>query len=97
MSFEDLLKDLQGQRTIQDDPNDISLDKLFNETFMSNNSGSKSFQEFLVKGNFQAETKEDIHNINDELFDRHVARETEFKDWKSMLDTATMEFNNKDQ
>jgi uncharacterized protein YcnI len=71
------------------------LDELFNESFMSKHSSFKSFGEFLEKGNFQVETKEDINNIPDELFDRHVARDTDFADWKSMLDTATMEYAGK--
>lgn len=92
MSFDELLKELQGQKTIEEDPNHISLDKLFNESFMSKHSSLKSFEAFLEKGNFQVKTHEDIRNIPDELFDRHVARETDFADWKSMLDTATMEY-----
>jgi uncharacterized protein YcnI len=95
MSFDELLTELQGQKTIEEDPTHISLDKLFNESFMSKHSSFKSFGEFLEKGNFQVETKEDINNIPDELFDRHVARETDFADWKSMLDTATMEYAGK--
>lgn len=95
MPFDELLKELQGQKTIQEDPNHISLDKLFNESFMSKHSSFKSFGEFLEKGNFQAETHGDINNIHDELFDRHVARETDFADWKSMLDTATKEYAGK--
>jgi hypothetical protein len=91
MPFDELLKELQGQKTIQEDPNHIPLDDLFNESFMSKHSGFKSFGEFVEKGNFQIKTQEDIHNIPDELFDRHVARETDFANWKSMLDTATME------
>jgi hypothetical protein len=91
MSFDELLKDLQGQKTIQQDPNHISLDELFNESFMSKHSSFKSFGEFLEKGSFQVKTEADINNIDDELFDRHVVRETDFADWKSMLDTATME------
>jgi hypothetical protein len=88
MSFDELLKDLQGQKMIQEDPNHISLDELFNESFMSKHSSFKSFGEFLEKGNFQVKTQEDINNIHDELFDRHVVRETDFANWKSMLDTA---------
>jgi hypothetical protein len=95
MSFDELLTELQGQKTIEEDPTHISLDKLFNESFMSKHSSFKSFGEFLEKGNFQVETKEDINNIPDELFDRHVARDTDFADWKSMLDTATMEYAGK--
>jgi hypothetical protein len=92
MSFDELLKDLQGQKTIQEDPNHISLDALFNESFLSKHSSFKSFGEFLEKGSFQVKTQEDINNIQNELFDRHVVRETDFANWKSMLDTATMEY-----
>lgn len=95
MSLDDLMKELQGQKTIQEDPNLISLDKLFNESFMSKHSSFKSFEEFLIKGNFQVETQEDISNLNDELFDRHVVRETDFSNWKSMLDTATKAYDSK--
>lgn len=95
MSFEELLKDLQGQKKVQEDPNHISLDELFNESFMSKHSSCKSFGEFVEKGNFQIKTQEDITNIPDELFNRYVVRETDFADWKSMLDTATMEYTGK--
>ncbi|MFC5471327.1 hypothetical protein ACFPPD_21805 [Cohnella suwonensis] len=95
MSFDELLKDLQGQKTIQEDPNHISLEKLFNEKFMGKHSRSASFDEFMEKGNFQAKTREEISNILEELLDRHVARETDFKDWKSMLDAANKEYASK--
>jgi len=95
MSLEDLMKELQGQKTIQEDPDHVSLDELFNEQFMAKHTSCKSFDEFLVKGNFQVETQEDIANLNEELFDRHVVRETKFANWKSMLDTATREHDSK--
>ncbi|OOC57586.1 hypothetical protein [Paenibacillus ihbetae] len=88
MSFDDLLKELQGQKSVQEDPDNISLEKLFNESFMRKHSSYNSFGDFVVKGNFQVETHEDIDNIPDELFDRHVSRETDFPDWKSMLEQA---------
>lgn len=89
MSLDDLLKDLQGQKTVQEDPH--SLSNLFHDSFMSKYSGSKSFEAFLEKGNFQVKSLDDISNIPDELFDRHVQRETEFADWKSMLAQARRE------
>jgi hypothetical protein len=95
MSFDELLKDLQGQKMIQEDPNHITLEELFNESFMSKHSSFKSFGEFLEQGNFQVKTREDINNIPDELFDRHVARKTDFANWKSMLDKATLEYAGK--
>ncbi|WP_139991852.1 hypothetical protein [Paenibacillus paridis] len=95
MSFEDLLKELQGQKTVQEDPDHVSLEALFNGAFMSKHSNWNSFGEFLEKGNFQVQTREDIKDIPDELFDRHVARETKFDNWQSMLDTATSEYSAK--
>lgn len=95
MSMDELFKDLQEQKTVDEDPNHISLDDLFNESFMSKHSGFKSIGEFLEKGNFQANTEEEINNIHDELFDRHVVRETNFSSWKSMLDTANKEYTDK--
>lgn len=95
MPFDELLKELQGQKTAQEDPNHISLEKLFNASFMRKHSRVGSFAEFLQKGQFQAETREDIQNIPDELLDRHVARETEFADWNAMLETATKELGEK--
>jgi GMP synthase PP-ATPase subunit len=92
ISFDDLLKELQGQKNNENDKNQISLDMLFNESFMSKYSSFKSFNEFLMKGNFQADTVEEINNIPEELFDRHVARETKFANWKSMLDQANMDY-----
>lgn len=89
MSFDDLLKELQGQKSVEEDPNVVSLDVLFNESFMRQHSSCKSFEEFLEKGNFQVSTREDIDNLPEELFDRHVARETDFPNWASMLDAAT--------
>jgi hypothetical protein len=95
MSFDELLKDLQGQKTIQDDPNQISIDALFNESFMSKHSSFKSFEEFVENGNFQVKSIEDVGNIHEELFDRHVERKTDFPNWKTMLETANAEYANK--
>ncbi|TMV49728.1 hypothetical protein FE783_14360 [Paenibacillus mesophilus] len=95
MSFDELLQELKGQKTIQEDPNHVSLEALFNESFMSKHSSFKSFGEFLDNGNFQVKTQEEINNIPDELFDRHVVRMTDFASWKSMLDTANMEYAGK--
>lgn len=89
MTFDELLKDLQGQKAMKEDPNRVSLNKLFNEAFMRKFSGFSSFGEFMEKGNFQADSLEDIDKLHGELFDRHIARETDFKDWASMLAAAS--------
>lgn len=92
MAFDELLKELQGLKTVQADPEGVPLAQLFDDTFMKKHSQSNSFAEFLTKGNFQVQTREDVRNIPDELFDRHVARETEFANWDVMLAAATKEY-----
>jgi hypothetical protein len=95
MSFDDLLMELKGQKTVQEDPGNIPLEKLFHDSFMAKHSNMNSFAEFMEKGNFQADTLREINNIQDELFDRHVARETKFSNWQTMLDTAKQEHSDK--
>ncbi|MEC0373578.1 hypothetical protein [Paenibacillus chibensis] len=95
MSFDDLLLELKGQKTIQEDPDHVPLKELFNAAFMRKHSSFDSFEEFAEKGNFHIESYEDIANIPDELYDRHVSRETDFADWKSMLDQANAEYKGK--
>ncbi len=92
ISFDELLKELQGAKSNEGVQNHVSFEMLFHETFMSRYSSFKSFDEFLRKGNFDVKTLEDIDNIPDELFDRHVDRETDFGSWKSMLDRANAEY-----
>lgn len=91
MSFDDLLLELQGQKTAKEDPSKIALDQLFNPAFMSKHSSFGSFAEFMEKGSFQASTHEEIGNLMEELLNRHVARHTDFKDYPSMLNAATKE------
>lgn len=55
-------------------------------------SSFKNFDEFLRKGNFDVRSQKDIDNIPDELFDRHVDRETDFDSWQSMLNRANEEY-----
>jgi hypothetical protein len=92
ISFEELLKELQGGKANEETPDHVPLETLFNEAFMSQCSSFKSFEEFMAKGNFAVKTHEDIGNIMEELFDRHVARETTFTNWKSMLDKANADY-----
>src|SRR5690606_21623160 len=92
-SCDDLLLARRGQTTSQAVQDEQSLSQMFNERFMSTQSGFTSFAAFLEKGNFQAETREQLSTLEGELFDRHVARETDFADWQSMLDAATAAIN----
>ena len=95
MAFDELLKELQGLKNVQPDTEGVPLAQLLNVAFMKKHSTANSFEEFLTKGNFQVATREDIRNIPDELFDRHVARETDFADWNAMLEAATAEYEHR--
>jgi len=92
MSFDDLLKDLQGQLTPQEESTQVTMEALFNETFMRKHSSFGSFDEFLADGNFQMRVIEDVKSAPDELWDRHVKRKTDFPDWAAMLDAANREY-----
>jgi len=89
MEFDELLKELQGKKSAEEEQKEASLEALFNDAFMIEHTRCDSFGAFLAKGNFQVSTREDIDNLPEELFDRHVARETDFSSWTSMLNTAT--------
>lgn len=93
ISFDDLLKELQDQKSNQAEADQASLGVLFNDSFMSRHSSCKSIQEFLERGNFQAWNREDLALIPEELLNRHVARETEFADYQSMLNAASAELS----
>ncbi|MCR2807128.1 hypothetical protein [Paenibacillus soyae] len=93
ISFDDLLKELQEKKGVNDETEQAELGRLFNDSFMAKHSSCKTMQEFLEKGNFQAWTREDLDLIPKELLNRLVARETQFEDWQAMLDTANAELN----
>lgn len=95
MSFDELLKDLKGENKVEENSNEVPLAQLLNDSFMSKHTRFTNFADFLEKGNFQVATREDIANIPDELFDRHINRETDFPDWESMLEAANREYTGK--
>ncbi|HZG56195.1 hypothetical protein [Paenibacillus sp.] len=88
MTFDELLLDLQGQRSAPKHPEQAEVERLFNDAFMRQHSEFDSFKAFLEDGNFQVKTLSDVREIPDELFDRHVARKTKFPNWQAMLDAA---------
>ncbi len=94
MSMEDLLKELKGENAPQEDPNFVSLEQLFNSSFMRKhtNGNFEGFEAFLEAGKFQARTHEEIKNIEGELLDRYVARQTKFRDWNDMMAAARREY-----
>ncbi|WP_347880777.1 hypothetical protein [Paenibacillus sp. F411] len=91
MSFDDLLKDLKGEKENADNPAQVPLSQLFNDSFMRRHTRHESFASFNEKGKFEVKTYEDVDQIPEELFERHIARETNFKNWDEMLNTAQKE------
>lgn len=70
----------------------VSFDELFISTFMRKNTNYNSFEEFLAAGNFTVLSQEDFEAIPDEDMDQHVAKNTKFNSWQTMLDTAASEY-----
>jgi hypothetical protein len=48
----------------------------------------KSFDEFLTNGGLIVNSKEDFGNIPNDVFDKHVQKETKFLTWESMIEEA---------
>ncbi|WPK12233.1 hypothetical protein R6U77_00675 [Lysinibacillus louembei] len=72
--------------------NRISFDDLFVPSFMKRHTNFSSFNDFLIAGNFKVESQEDFEAIPDVDMDHHVSQNTKFKNWQTMLDTATNEY-----
>ncbi|NQX57521.1 hypothetical protein [Paenibacillus qinlingensis] len=61
----------------------VFLRILFNSDFMKNFTKFHSFEEFLKLGGFEVQNQMAFRNPSD-LFDAHVAQQTQFTDWKDM-------------
>ncbi|BAO04998.1 uncharacterized protein CBO05P1_279 [Clostridium botulinum B str. Osaka05] len=72
--------------------NDVSLDALFNKSFMVKYTSFDNFDLFLKEGGFEVETSEDFENIPEEKLDVYIEKETKFKNWDEMLGQAGEEY-----
>ncbi|KPZ59552.1 hypothetical protein [Pseudoalteromonas sp. P1-7a] len=66
----------------------IALDELMNDTFISNHSKYKNFEELLNSSSFTVETAEDFKAIPDDEWDSYIGKNTEFDTWENMQRTA---------
>ncbi|KQL17682.1 hypothetical protein [Cytobacillus solani] len=86
------LKNMESAAKELEKTTSISFDELFITSFMSKNTKFDSFDEFLNAGNFKVESQDDFEAIPEDDMDQHVMKNTNFKDWQTMLETATQEY-----
>lgn len=71
------------------EPQLIEFDKVFNISFMRKYTNYKTFAKFLTGGKFNITCQKDFEELPEELMDKHVVKNTQFKTWQEMLDFAT--------
>lgn len=62
----------------------ITLDELMNDSFVSEHSKYKSFNELLNSSPFNVETAEDFKAIPDDEWDSYINKNTDYDSWKEM-------------
>ena len=71
------------------EPQLIEFDKVFNISFMRKYTNYKTFARFLTGGRFNITCQKDFEELPEDLMDKHVSKNTQFKTWQEMLDFAT--------
>ena len=71
------------------EPQLIEFDKVFNISFMRKYTNYKTFAKFLTGGKFNITCQKDFEELQEDLMDKHVSKNTQFKTWQEMLDFAT--------
>lgn len=71
------------------EPQLIEFDKVFNISFMRKYTNYKTFAKFLTGGKFNITCQKDFEELPEDLMDKHVSKNTQFKTWQEMLDFAT--------
>lgn len=71
------------------EPQLIEFDKVFNISFMRKYTNYKTFAKFLTGGKFNITCQKDFEELPEDLMDKHVSINTQFKTWQEMLDFAT--------
>ncbi|NQX61063.1 hypothetical protein [Paenibacillus qinlingensis] len=70
----------------------VFLRELFNSDFMKKFTKFRSFEEFVKAGGFEVQNQMDFRNLPLDLFDAHVAQQTQFTDWKDMQTSAVKRY-----
>lgn len=71
------------------EPQLIEFDKVFNISFIRKYTNYKTFAKFLTGGKFNITCQKDFEELPEDLMDKHVSKNTQFKTWQEMLDFAT--------
>lgn len=71
------------------EPQLIEFDKVFNISFMRKYTNYKTFAKFLTGGKFNITCQKDFEELPEDLMNKHVSKNTQFKTWQEMLDFAT--------
>ena len=71
------------------EPQLIEFDKVFNISFMRKYTNYKTFAKFLTGCKFNITCQKDFEELPEDLMDKHVSKNTQFKTWQEMLDFAT--------
>lgn len=71
------------------EPQLIEFNKVFNISFMRKYTNYKTFAKFLTGGKFNITCQKDFEELPEDLMDKHVSKNTQFKTWQEMLDFAT--------
>lgn len=71
------------------EPQLIEFDKVFNISFMRKYTNYKTFAKFLTGGKFNITCQKDFEELPEDLMDKHISKNTQFKTWQEMLDFAT--------
>jgi hypothetical protein len=75
-------------------PNDsmpqlIDFNELFNTSFMRRYTRYRSFEKFLLGGNFHITCQKDFEELSEARMDAFVKKSADFSSWQEMLDFAT--------
>ena len=70
-------------------PVQVDFQELFDTGFMRKYTRYRSFEKFLQGGKMQISSQQDFEDLPEEIMDAHVQKNTRFRSWKEMIDTAT--------
>lgn len=71
-----------------DGTHNVSLDKLFSDSFMIRYTQHSTIEEFFDAGGFEFETEEEFENLPEEQLNAHVQGSTNLSSWNEMLTKA---------
>lgn len=70
----------------------VSLSKLMNDSFITDNTNYTSFTDLLSASGYNVETSDDFLAIPDKEWDCHVRACTNFSSWNEMQQVAANEY-----